>query len=75
MKVRVSIDKGRCTKCLECVKYCPTSVFTVKDNDIVVKEELCIYCKGCEVLCPTKAIRLECLDEGLEIIKVKALTT
>ena len=66
-KVVISVSK-ECNLCGECIKYCPTDVFELSDNKLVIHQERCIYCRGCEVLCPKKAIKVELLNEGLEII-------
>lgn len=66
VRVRVSDD---CTLCGDCVRYCPGEVFEIVSGRLVIHEDGCIYCRGCEPLCPVKAIRLEALDEGLKIIR------
>ncbi|RZN50549.1 ferredoxin family protein [archaeon] len=44
------IDMVRCTKCLECVNFCPHDVFTVEnDRPIVEHPENCVeFCRGCQ---------------------------
>jgi NAD-dependent dihydropyrimidine dehydrogenase PreA subunit len=65
VNVRVSDD---CILCGDCVRYCPGDVFEIVSGKLVIREEGCIYCKGCEPLCPVRAIKVEAMDEGLRII-------
>lgn len=67
MRVKIYLNRDICNKCKLCVDYCPTSTFVLESEEIKVREERCIYCKSCEVLCPKKAIRIALLDEGLTI--------
>jgi len=65
---------SKCNLCGECVKYCPTNTFEIINNELVIHQERCIYCRGCEVLCPNKALKVELLNEGLEITIKEPLT-
>ncbi|MGE4546534.1 MAG: ATP-binding protein [Desulfurella sp.] len=44
------INYEKCTKCLECVKFCPHDVLVEEDSKPVVKNpDLCVdYCRGCQ---------------------------
>ncbi len=52
------IDYSKCVECLTCVNFCPHGVFEAKDGKPSVKNrEACVdMCKGCEKICPEKAI-------------------
>jgi NAD-dependent dihydropyrimidine dehydrogenase PreA subunit len=52
------IDYSRCVGCLTCVNFCPHGVYTEKGGKPFVKnKEACVdLCKGCEKICPEKAI-------------------
>jgi len=71
-KVKINIGK-ECDLCGLCVKYCPLHVFEIVNNKLVVHEDRCIYCKGCEPLCPQGTLRVKLLDEGLSIEIHKSL--
>jgi NAD-dependent dihydropyrimidine dehydrogenase PreA subunit len=53
------INYDECIGCMTCVKFCPHGVYTEKDGKPFVKNsEACVdLCKGCEKICPQKAIR------------------
>ncbi|MDW8011287.1 MAG: 4Fe-4S binding protein [Sulfolobales archaeon] len=70
MEIRVS---DACYLCGLCVENCPTGVFQITDKHLKVDQENCIYCRGCEVLCPVKAISTRLLDEGLTISRRRTL--
>jgi len=72
LKVRITVSSD-CDLCGLCVRYCPTDVFSIVGGKLEVRSERCIYCKGCEPLCPKKAIKVQLLDEGLRIEVHKAL--
>jgi len=73
-RLKVVIKVGpSCNLCGICEEYCPVGVFEVSDGALHVRQELCIYCKGCEILCPAKAIEVVAIAEGLEISKVTTL--
>ena len=72
MKVKIRVSE-ECNLCGLCVKYCPTDVFEVGLSGLRIHDERCIYCRGCEVLCPKKAIELHPTDEGLVIEIRKSL--
>ncbi len=59
----VGIHLESCIGCMKCVNACPTSVFTILREDMVVvptNERDCIFCMICEMVCPTEAI---CVDK------------
>lgn len=74
MKVSIEVSNA-CNRCGLCVEYCPAGVFRVVDTCLEADHDKCIFCKGCEVLCPAEAIRVRALNEGLNILKRKTLVS
>lgn len=74
MKVIIKVSSA-CDLCGRCVECCPTGVFHIADARLNVNQESCIYCKGCEVICPVKAIEVHALNEGLVITRRKTLVS
>ena len=56
---RIIIDSEKCigTNCAKCIKVCPKGILKIKDNKLVVEDELaCTLCRQCEKACPADAI-------------------
>jgi NADH-quinone oxidoreductase subunit F len=52
-----SIDAGKCTGCMLCVKPCPTGAITgEKKRPHVIDEALCIQCGACRLVCKDDAV-------------------
>jgi ferredoxin len=49
-------------------------VFEITQSKLKVREEYCIYCRGCEVFCPQKAIKLLPLIQTLKFKEVRTLS-
>ena len=54
------IDLDTCTRCGECVKRCPSRaiVLDVKENDIGINYDECIFCTLCEEICLVGAAKM-----------------
>jgi ferredoxin len=48
------IQLEKCTKCLKCVKDCPSSAITIETGEIA---DTCIHCGHCVAICPEMAVR------------------
>jgi NAD-dependent dihydropyrimidine dehydrogenase PreA subunit/nitroreductase len=48
------IQLEKCTRCLKCVKDCPTSAITIETGEIA---DSCIHCGHCVAICPEMAVR------------------
>ncbi|MFW9964451.1 MAG: ferredoxin family protein [Candidatus Sifarchaeia archaeon] len=61
----VGVDFSLCYGCEKCIDACPTNVFVLIQDEsehLVVdpaREEDCILCLVCEIVCPVQAISLE----------------
>ncbi len=56
---RPDLDEEKCTKCMQCVIYCPDDVFSLNDDGFPTIDQY--YCKGCsicEAVCPHDAIKM-----------------
>jgi len=54
----LEVNKSKCTKCLDCVKYCPvTAIKFTKWPEIDMQK--CILCFGCAEICPVEAIEIK----------------
>jgi NAD-dependent dihydropyrimidine dehydrogenase PreA subunit len=52
---QVAVDHDVCNGDAICVSVCPVTVFDMIDS---VREQDCIFCRACEVNCPTQAIKI-----------------
>ena len=67
----IHVLKELCKGCSFCVEYCPKEVLKLSEEfnkkgyhpPIAVKEEDCVACGLCELICPEFAIYAENLDE------------
>ncbi|MHA1914678.1 MAG: nitroreductase family protein [Promethearchaeota archaeon] len=59
----LGIDITKCSKCLLCVKDCPTGNFSVNSDkqELIFNDSNCILCGHCIAVCPEDAI----LDENM----------
>ncbi len=68
----VYIIEDRCKGCDFCIEFCPNDVLEVSKNfnskgyypPLVAKQEKCVACKLCELICPEFAIYV--LEEKME---------
>jgi len=53
VKGSVSVDMRKCygRECDMCVKACPTRAIFWRDNELVIQEEICIFCTACVANC------------------------
>ncbi|MBN2720251.1 MAG: 4Fe-4S binding protein, partial [Proteobacteria bacterium] len=53
-------DEDRCIQCRVCERQCSFGVFSyeAEDNVMVHREDLCVGCQRCAVLCPTNALTI-----------------
>ncbi len=72
MRVKIKVNNN-CDLCGLCVECCPMSVFELKGGKLIVHEDNCIYCRGCEVICHVSAIRVTPTEEDLTIEVVTTL--
>lgn len=68
----LTIDNVACKKCGKCAKVCPVGIISTEEiNHLpyvdVPKEELCILCGHCEVICAERALTNNSLRSDEEI--------
>ena len=62
----IHIDEKLCKGCDICISICPTNVFETSNKlnekgyiiPIPVREDKCIKCRLCEIICPDFAIHI-----------------
>ena len=47
------VELSTCTRCLKCVKDCPSSAITIETGEI---SDACIHCGHCIAICPEKTV-------------------
>lgn len=57
---KVERDEDRCIQCRVCERQCSFDVFSydAQENIMVHREENCVACQRCSVLCPTNALNI-----------------
>ena len=55
----ITLDQAACNGCAVCAKICPHAVFEMRDKKaVMVAEERCIECGGCQLNCHEGAIQV-----------------
>lgn len=62
------VDQSLCNGCRICVDFCAFNALAFINNQVVVLEEMCHSCGGCNLLCPQSAI----FEKDKSIGKIKS---
>lgn len=65
------VNMDKCTLCGECAKFCQFNAIFVGKTKVMVYDEICHSCGGCQMVCPEKAI----IEREREIGKLLMDTT
>ncbi|MCL2116140.1 MAG: 4Fe-4S binding protein [Methanobrevibacter sp.] len=55
---KFEIQNSKCQVCGICANQCPVNALSIKNDEIIVNQDLCISCRECESLCPLNAINI-----------------
>lgn len=58
----VLINDNACQRCEVCVNKCPVDALYLENDKVKVDQDKCIFCGECQIICPTKAVRLQVKD-------------
>ena len=53
MKI-LQFDNVNCKNCYKCVRYCPVKAIEIKNHCAQIREDECILCGRCTIVCPQK---------------------
>lgn len=56
---KVEINEDECTLCEACFNICPSGVFSLGENELIMNENQCTGCHLCLDICRTSAITVE----------------
>jgi len=57
---KITVPETKCAGCQKCVDICPKRVYTIKDEQVEVKDLLsCTMCMDCTEACPQKPVPLK----------------
>lgn len=51
-----NVNKEKCIGCSQCVKDCPVSTISLKDNKADINNDRCLKCGHCIAICPVEAV-------------------
>ena len=54
----IKLQEANCRNCMRCVRTCPTKAMTYVDYQPVIKNDECILCGQCYLVCPHDAKRV-----------------
>lgn len=80
MKIK-GIDDNKCIKCAECVKECPSSLYSKLPTKVGEKRRVtfedpynrCSFCGHCVAICPTDAILFDDAEKAYDLEEAKNL--
>ena len=49
-------DQKKCDGCMKCVKFCRFNALAYSLDRLMIFENICHSCGGCEIICPREAI-------------------
>ncbi len=55
----INYTLDRCTKCLKCIRSCPTEAIHVRNGKVVINQDNCIYCTKCINACTSKGLAVD----------------
>lgn len=60
VKVKIpKVDSNKCNGCRKCVDFCKFNALAYIKDQLIVFEDICHSCGGCELICPEKALTEE----------------
>jgi MinD superfamily P-loop ATPase len=56
MRLIPEVNDEKCTACRKCVDFCEYNALAMMLDKVLIFEEICHSCGGCEIVCPENAI-------------------
>ncbi len=57
MKTAISYTLAKCSKCMKCLRICPTNAISITNGRVQINQELCINCGQCIKVCQSLGLQ------------------